>query len=366
MSNTFTGNYADGAALTKAMLDTAYQTLQLDIANTALTTTGSTTGQALISNGSGTAASFQTIPDPQGPFSLRNYGLKATAASGVLTVSLKSKALTDPTANDLVNFNYSTSGTTSSSYTSVNVTAATSLAINSSASLGYTSTSTSRIFVYGYYNTATANVKLAVSARGDLDVGSAVTTTAISSSADSPGVLYASASLSITPRLLGFVEAAHNSAGAWQTPTKVNVTNNKQQGLAISSSSATFTLNTTSTQVTNLSISWTATGRPVKLQLIPAEGSLGTNGVLYLAPTTSSTVTANLLFKRDSTAISNYTYNLNGAAGDAETLSIGLGGASVVDRPVPGVYTYTLFANKAGSASTAAEVQYVRLLITEL
>jgi len=226
MSNTFTGNYADGAALTKAMLDTAYQTLQLDVANTALTTTGSTTGQALISNGSGIAASFQTIPDPQGPFSLRNYGLKATVASGIMTVTLTTKAGTAPSASDLVNFNYSTAGTTSATYATVNVASATTVALNASASLGFNTTSTVRIFIYGYYNTAASAVKLAIAGRPDLDRGEIITTVALSASADSGAVLYATAALSVAPRLLGWAESAHNSGGSWQTPSRVTVNNN--------------------------------------------------------------------------------------------------------------------------------------------
>lgn len=230
MSNTYTKGYSDGNALTEAMLDNAYQTLQLDIANAALTTTGSTSGQVMTSNGSGIAPSFQTIPDPQGPFALRNYGLKATVATGVMTISLKTKALTNPSATDIVDFNYSTNGTTSASYTSVQVTAATTLAINSSANLGFASTATCRIYVYGYYNTVTTSVKLAVATRDDLDNGAGVAMTAISASADSGNILYATAALTVVPRLLGWIDSAHSSAGAWQTPTKVNINNNNGTG----------------------------------------------------------------------------------------------------------------------------------------
>lgn len=224
-NNTFTGGYADGNALTKALLDTAYQTLQLDVSNTALMTTGSTAGQALISTGSGTAAAFSAIPDPKGPFALRNYGLKATVATGVMTVNLKTNAGTAPSGSDIVDFVYSTNGVTSATYSAVQVTAATSIAINSSASLGYTATTASSIFVYGYYNTVTSSVKLAVSARSELDCGRTVGTTQISASADSADNIYATAALTVVPRLLGVVIAAHNSAGAWQTPTSVNITN---------------------------------------------------------------------------------------------------------------------------------------------
>lgn len=244
MSNTFTKGYADGASLTEAQLDTAYQSLQLDIANTALMTTGSTTGQAFLSNGSGVAGSFQTLSDPQGLFALRNYGLKASAAAGVLTVTLKTKALATPSGTDIVNFNVATPSTVSGTYRTVNITAATTLAISASASLGLLSTSTIRVYVYGYYNSSAATVKLAVSARSDFDSGNSVSASAMSSSADSRTAIYASASLSIVPRLLGWFETTISS-GAWQSPSKVSITNTIPGS---DTESGTFTV--TSTQFT--------------------------------------------------------------------------------------------------------------------
>lgn len=228
MSNTFTKGYINGSALTESQLDTAYQTLQLDVANTAVMTTGSSSGQALLSNGSGVAASFQTIPDPQGPFALRNYGLKATVATGVMTVSLTTKAGTAPSGSDKVDFNYSTNGTTSASYTTIQISSATTLTVNASATLGYSSTSTNRVYIYGYYNTSAATVKLAISARSGLDSGGSVLTVAVSASSDSAETLYATAALTVMPRLLGVIDAARNSGGSWQTPSKVNIVNESQ------------------------------------------------------------------------------------------------------------------------------------------
>lgn len=225
--NTYTKGYADGAALTESELDTAYKSLKLDISNTTTLTSGSTSGQFLQSNGSGIAASFGSVPDPLGPFALRNYGLSTSTSAGALTISLKTKALSDPSTNDAVDVTYSTNGTTSATYSAVQVTSALSLTITASATLGFQGTATNRVFVYAYYNTATTSVKLAVSARADLDSGNKSTTVAMAASADSQSALYATAVLSVAPRLLGYVESALNASSQWQSATKVNVSNNQ-------------------------------------------------------------------------------------------------------------------------------------------
>lgn len=348
MSNTYTKGYSDGSALTEAMLDNAYQTLQLDIANTALTTTGSTSGQALLSNGSGIAASFQTIPDPQGPFALRNYGLKATAASGVLVVNLKTKALGAPSASDAIDFNYSTNGTTSASYSSVQVTAATTISLNASATLGYSATSTLRIFVYGYYNTVTTSVKLALSARSDFDNGGAVAMTAISASADSNTLLYATGALTVVPRLFGWIESTHNSGGSWQTPTKVNVTNISlgQRGVVVSSSdTGSFTTSSTSyVDVTNATLSITTTGRPVFVGLM----SNAVGGAVAIT-TAGAGNSGGFKILRGTSTISITTIGVG-----TNTVTVPCGAVHHIDLVGAGTYTYKLQAVVSIGTATAA------------
>lgn len=374
MSNTYTKGYSNGVALTEGMLDTAYQTLQLDIANTALTTTGSTTGQGLLSNGSGVAASFQTIPDPMGPFALRNYGLKATVATGVMTVSLKTKAGATPSGSDIVDFNYSTNGTTSVTYTSIQITTATTLAINASASLGYTATSTSRIFVYGYYNSSATAVKLAVSARSDFDGIGSIATTAMSASADSKMVLYASAALTVVPRLLGHIDAAHNSGGNWQTPTKVNIENVSpgNRGVLISSSSGSWSnTSLTASAVTNLSNVLITTGRPVVITLIP-DGDTGLENTGFIATSTTGTsAQAEFLIYRDSTIISQHHIGVQASGNGSNNLNLALppGALFFVDIPPAGTYTYTIRGKRtSGSVSSNQSIGVARccLLTYEL
>lgn len=385
MSNTFTGSYADGQALTKLQLDTAYQTLQLDIANTALTTTGSTTGQAMISNGSGAAASFQTIPDPQGPFALRNYGLKASASSHTLTIGLTTKAGTDPTSIDAVNFNYSTNGTAAATYNTVNVAAAVSVTIPASATLGFASgTSTQPVFVYGYYNTVTTSVKLAVSSSSYFDTGLKTTMTALSASSDNANTLYATAVLSVSPRLLGIVKSAFSSfAGDWTAPQGITISNNStlnnkitaqyiryvaigqssattvtKAGTAISSASCGIysITSSTATTVTNLSITITTSGRPVQLSLIPtAEASLPATGPSVLIPSVSVVY---LTYYRDSTPISSQYFSGNGVGVSTTHQPI-----SYLDIVAAGTYTYSL---KASRVNSNAALAYFKLAAYEI
>lgn len=358
-ANTYTKGYLDGTSLTEAQLDTAYQTLQLDVANTALMTTGSASGQALISNGSGIAASFQTLSDPLGPFALRNYGLKATVATGVMTISLKTKALATPSGTDIVDFTYSTNGTTSASYNAVQVTAATTFTLNASATLGASSTATLRIYAYGYYNTVTASVKLAVSSRPDFDRGAGILTTLVSASADSAAVLYASAALTIVPRLLGWIEAAHNSSGAWQTPTKINITNlpptspfelnravstiaGRIGAITMSASSGSFsTSSTTATSVTNLSVTLTTTGRPVKIECV--SDASGTIQLTQFSNNSSAQKTRAQIFRGSSSL---------GVFDSIPAQTLPTTVVQTLDPVVAGTYTYSIKIQSINSGTS--------------
>jgi hypothetical protein len=346
--NSYSKSYVDGAALTETMLDTAYKSLKPDISNTTLLTSGSTSGHFLKSNGDGLAASFAAVPDPLGPFALRNYGLSTSVAAGALTVALKTNAGSDASSSDKINFTYSSNGTTSATYTAVEITGAVSLAITASATLGFTTTAANRVFVYGYYNTATSSVKLAVSAREDLDNGNKFTTTAMGASADNGLALYATAALSVAPRLLGWIQAALNSSKQWQTATKVNVTNHSpgaQYGrVKISDSSGSFSTTSSSpVDVTNLSVSYTSVGRPVQLKLISA----GSASSQVRAVRSGEGISADVYFLRDSTTISLNSFDImvEVSPNPSQTaLGVPLGSFQALDFPVAGTYTYKVQA----------------------
>lgn len=388
-SNTYTKGYSDGSSLTEAQLDNAYQTLQADISNTALMTTGSTSGQVFTSNGSGVAGSFQGVPDPLGPFALRNYGLKATVASGVMKITLLTKAGATPSGTDIVDFVYSNNGTATGTYNSIQVEQATTFTLSASATLGFTSTSTSRIFVYGYYNTATTAVKLAVSARSDLDRGETKLTVAMSASADSLQNIYSSAVLTVIPRLLGHVDAAVSSAGLWQSPNRVNVSNNidleniptvnqvvygnttratgttvARGGVAISADSGGFsTQSTTAVNITNLSVTITTAGRPVCLVMVSSNGGNDTDPLNRTCLSLQEVVSGNAFihFKRASSDVG--VYFLRATSGTDNLYSPT--SPMIIDPVGSGTYTYTVQGYTTTNSNTLV-VNYYKLVAYEL
>jgi hypothetical protein len=370
--NTFTKGYADSTALTETQLDTAYKSLKLDISNTTSLTSGSTAGQFLKSNGSAVAASFASVPDPLGPFALRNYGLSTSVSAGALTVALKTKALSDASASDAIDFTYSSNGTTSATYNAVQVTGALSFTITASATLGFTTTSTNRVFVYGYYNTATSGVKLAVSARADLDLNSPITMTVMSAAADSLTILYATAALSVAPRLLGYFEAALNTAKQWQSATKVNVGQTSQaiyNRVVVSDSCSTF--NTTSTafvDVTNLSVTLNTTGkRPVCIKTI--SDVAGADSFFRVAgPNSGSAGNYSMQVKilRGTSAIAVYKLGVP-MASQANPLHYANGCLEHFDFPsTAGSYTYKVQICSNNATNISVGAVYLKLMAYEI
>lgn len=375
--NTFSKTYADGAALTATQLDTAYKSVSPDLAQMALMTTGSTAGQFLKSQGSNTAPAFAAVPDPKGPFALRNYGLAATASTaGLLTISIKTNAGSDPTTIDAVDFTYSTNGTTTATYNAVSVTAAASISVNASATLGNATTATQRVYVYGYYNTATSSVKLAVSSNGSRDNGDKITTVAVSATADSGTVMYATAVLSVATRLLGWVDVAHATAagGNWQTPIRVSISNNSNSAAyrAIKAASCS-TYNNTSTSVTtvtNQSLSVTTNGNPVLILFESIPTSTENLAASFVLISVSGSVAgADLLLRRDGTTISKWRFTGIGTSGFAEywPISLSFTDDNAGSGLAAGTYTYTLSARLTTTlGNNTFSVNYGNLVIREL
>lgn len=368
MPNTYTDNMNDGSVLTDAQLDTALTTLKVSLDNTSNLTTGATTNTFLRASTPGSAATWENVPDPKGPFSIRNYGLNSFASSSALVIQLKNSSGSDPSSSNAVDISFSSNGTTSATHTDLQVTSARSITISASATLGMQSTAGNRLYVYAINNAGT--VRLAVGALSFHDRGQAITTVAMSSSADAKGTLYATAALTVVPRLLGWVEAAHNSGGAWQTPTKVNITQepdiaasaigasgrplNTAAGVGeVANSASCGNFNTSSgifTNVTNLSISLATTGRPVEIKLIPDGGSSSS-----FIEVDGNTGTAEGDFKilRNGSDLALFNLQSLTGSGSATELRVPPSNINYVDRPSNGTQTYVLQARiNTGSSIT--------------
>lgn len=299
-NNTFTKTYVDGLALFEAELDTALQTLQPDLAQTVQLADGSTSGQFLKSQGTGSPAVFASVPDPKG-MEIRNYGLSASTSSGALVVALKTSAGADPSGTDVVDFAFSSAGSGSAVTTSIAVNTSKSITINSSATLGVTSTSTMTVYVYAI-NVAGA-VKMAVSNCGNFDRGDLITTLAMSAAADTQDGLYATAALSVVPRLLGFIQTTHTAAGVWQSPSRVGLFN-AGSGVPRTVVSGTLTYsNTTSTFTTVSTIAITVRAIPIEITLEDIASTSTAAVIRSQHPSTTNNGAASFIVYRGTTCV---------------------------------------------------------------
>lgn len=394
MANTYTKNYQDGSALTEAQLDTAYTSLQIGLDKTANLTTGATTNTVLTASTPGSAATWSAIPDPESLAKNTNYALAASAAGGAITISLKSSAGTDPTSSDQVKVSFSTPGTTTGDITEMTTSSARSISIPASATLGISGTATNNIYIYALRNSS-ANMALGVSKTGYFDQNRIVPTT-ISTSADSSTVLYSAVASTATNsvRLLGFIEAAKNSSEQWQTPTGTRVWDTISpneatyanqvinsytrtsgssaqavRGVAISPSSSGFdTTSSTYVDVTNLSVTLTTSGRPIKIELISGSTSASSGGAVSVTNANNQNAAGGYFqFLVDSVTVATFSLNVTTEDGGVSLRNeIPCGGLSFIYPAAAGTYTIKMQAKRAGGSSSTVSVSACKLVAYEL
>lgn len=369
-NNTYTKSYLDTQALTEAKLDAAFQSLQMDLAQSAQLTTGATAGQVLTVSSGGAAAVWSTPADLSGPFMVRNYGLSASTSSGSLIVALKTAAGTNPTASDIVDVVFSSNGSSSAVPNKFQQTASLTLSVTASATLGVVTATTATLYVYAV-RVSSSSLRLAISTDGSYDYGAAQTTTLMASSADTLGVLYSNAAASTYPvRLLGWLTASHTT-GSWNAIYKVNLVNGFNDpsgianrrvratgtsvgagGVAISTSCGNYsTTSAAFVDVTNLSVTIKTSGRPVCLKLFSGStsGAAGQEGVISETGGTGA-----WQYLRDAAAVAYHEVQ------NAQVLSP----IDAIDTPAAGTYTYKVQAKQV----TAGTIffQYLKLVAYEL
>lgn len=383
-NNSYTKNYADGVALTEAKLDTAYQSLKIDIGNTTQMTQGATAGQYLKCVTPGAAAEWAATPDIRGANTIRNIGIKCTAATGALVFTLTTGAGSTPTASDPCSISFSSNGTTQATLQSIDVTSTKTFTLTASATLGTQTTGSTFVYLYALKtSTASAGVVLGVSRKGDLGSIEAVTTTAVSASADNYDTLYSTASITQIPMLLGWAQVARNSTGSWQTPTKVNlasglpklapsVDNNSRNivtggastvragGFAISASSGSFsTTSATKVDVTNLSVTITTTGRPVVVELT---GDGSTSSAHVSTTDTGAISSQGALYILRGTAVicvHPIRINVSGAGASTMILEVPVSSVSYKEAIAAGTYTYKIQASAVASTTAVTRAKLI-------
>ena len=144
---------------------------------------------------------------------LKNLALSTSVASNILTIALKTKAGSNPSAGSPVSIGFRSSTSTTGTYNLRTVTGSLSMDVSSGATLGLASGQTEFIYVYAIDNSGT--VELAVSATR-FDVNSIVTTTVMSGSATSRTTIYSTTARTDVPlRLIGRLKSNQTTSGTY-------------------------------------------------------------------------------------------------------------------------------------------------------
>jgi hypothetical protein len=137
---------------------------------------------------------------PDQSYEISNLSLAMSVGSSALTIALKDKAGSDPSAGSSVKIGFRSTTAATASYSQVTATAATSIVVPSTATLGLSSGSNGYIFVYALNNAGT--IELAVSSIWRQD-GVIVTTTSIGTGSDDSGIYSTTGRTGVAFRLIG-------------------------------------------------------------------------------------------------------------------------------------------------------------------
>jgi len=155
-------------------------------------------------------------------YEITNLSLSATVAANALTIAVKTKAGTDPSATDIVKVGFRSTSLTVGTYSLVSLTSALSTVISSGSTAGFTSGVEGTIYVYAIL--VAGAIELAWSATM-IDDSGLMTTSAEggAGAADTAETFYSTTARTNVPyRLIGKIEATEATAGTWATaPSKI-------------------------------------------------------------------------------------------------------------------------------------------------
>lgn len=162
-----------------------------------------------------------------------NGTLVASVSGNALTVAIKTRAGTDPSAADPVYIPFRNATAATGDYTIITVSAASSIVVSSTSTLGTASGTEHRLYVVGFNDAGTFRMGIynPYSTTGPtlvaLDDGALYSSTAEggAGAADSAQVIYTGTAVSAKAlRVLGYVESTQATAGTWATtPSKVHI-----------------------------------------------------------------------------------------------------------------------------------------------
>lgn len=184
-------------------------------------------GQVLTADSAETTGlKWATNPSaPDQSYEINNLTLSVTANSGsshALVISVKSKAGSDPSVGDPVKVGFRNSTLSSGSYNQRTISAALSITIPSGSTLGHADAYAHYFYVYLIDNAGTPEIAVSTSYYEDHSI---VSTTAISTSADSNSVIYSTTARTNVPiRLIGRMLSTQTTAGTWDAvPSEIKL-----------------------------------------------------------------------------------------------------------------------------------------------
>ena len=270
---TYTAPFADSTALVKGSSD---DTKLVRIEADGLTT--GTTRVLSIQDKNITVAGLDDITQIQ--------DIDASVSSNALTITI------NPTTLD-----FRSTTLTDGTPTTVNLASAVTVVVPDTATLGTVNATAARLAVLAINNAGTIEAAVVNLAGGNnLDETTLISTTAISTGADSNNVIYSTTARSnVAFRVVGFIDITETTAGTWATaPTKVQGTG----GQALAALSSLGFGQTWQSVTRNASTTYyNTTGRPIVFSgsmNVSTSFQLTVNGVALNTTSTSSSVGAHV------------------------------------------------------------------------
>lgn len=338
---------------------------------------------------------------------VENLGITCATASNALTINIKTANGGVPGVGSPVRVGFRSSSLASGLVSLVEIISPLSMTISSGSTLGHSSGVDSYIYVYLINYNGVAEIAVSADYYSE---ASLVTTTAEGGAggADSGSLIYSiTARTNVPVRLVGRLTVNQATAGTWATmPSSIQnggseigfivdtpqiknlavteaklaasavatakiadgaVTRAKREaiGQQLSSSCNNYTSSSASaTDITNLSVSITTTGKPVFLGLV-SDGSGNVSNLLVNPTAGTTTIRSFYTFVRSGTTIAeNEVGNIVNSSGTVHSVRIPVSSLSHIDVVAAGTYTYKVQVRCA--ADTGVGVNYAKLIAYEM
>lgn len=170
-----------------------------------------TAGIPVFANGTNWVALATAAASQDSSLTLGNLAIATSVAANALTISIKTKASSDPSSGDPVNISFRNATNATGTYTVRTVSAALSMTVSSGSTLGHANATAEPIYVYAIDNAGT--VELAVSTTL-FNTSLVVNTTG--GTGNSRTTLYSTTTRTGVPiRLIGKLISTQTTAGTW-------------------------------------------------------------------------------------------------------------------------------------------------------